>query len=197
MKEGETLGFKGWDDYPDLRDDEKDPKRRMAGAMSREFGGMFENDIFAACDYYRLNRIAFIEKTPEPFTVIKKLASGRFEGHFQKAAQPDFKGTLNGRAVVFEAKFTNADRIEQSRVSPEQAFALDIHFQMGAICFVLVSMGFKVYRVPWQVWHSMKKIYGRVHMKKTDLERFPVKLASGMPLFLDGIGASEHEKTIF
>lgn len=41
-------------------------RRSMTGARSRAEGAGFESLINSACEYYRTNGIADIEKTPEP-----------------------------------------------------------------------------------------------------------------------------------
>ena len=104
---------------------------------------------------------------------------------YTKQAQPDYKGTLKGgRAVVFEAKHTASGRIEQSRVTPEQTAALNIHAFMGAQCFVLVSFSFEAfYRVPWDVWRDMPEKFGKVSANQKDLAQWKVDILH----FLDGL----------
>ena len=106
-----------------------------------------------------------------------------------KKAQPDFKGTLmGGRSVVFEAKHTEKDRIEQSRVSEEQAKRLDSHERFGALCFVLVSFSYdKFYRVLWADWKRMKEIYGRKYIKAEDLAGQELSTSIGIIDFLETI----------
>lgn len=65
--------------------------------------------------------IADIQKTPEPFRVTRNLGKGRFEGHFIHCAQPDYKGIMmNGQGIIFEAKYTDHDRIMQNAVTETQ-----------------------------------------------------------------------------
>lgn len=83
------------------------------GKRNRALGLQFEKIITEACEHYRSMGLAYIEKTPEPMRVIGVLdrKRGIFKAVFEKAAQPDFKGTMaGGRAVVFEAKHTETDR---------------------------------------------------------------------------------------
>ncbi len=105
----------------------------------------------------------------------------------EKKAQPDYKGTLRGGAsVVFEAKHTDSDRIEQSRVTPEQAKRLDAHYAMGAHCWVVVSYGFRTYaRIPWEVWRDMMGLYGRKYITEREAGEYRIALPNGIVAFLD------------
>ena len=96
------------------------------GAQSRAAGLDFETNIAIACEYYKKNRLACIDKTPEPIRQIGSMDKrGQFRGCYIKDAQPDFKGTLaGGRAVVFEAKSTASDRLMIDRVTPGQTDVL-------------------------------------------------------------------------
>lgn len=119
--------------------------------------------------------------------VIRNVGEGRFLACFEKAAQPDYKGTLNtGKAVVFEAKLSTSDRIEQSRVTDHQAAALEAHSRMGAMAFVLVSLDFQsFYRVPWGTWRNMKQIYKRKYMTAAELEQYKVRFTGSRIEFLE------------
>lgn len=153
-------------------------RNRIQGKVNRNNGDLFEALIEASCEYYLREGIAYIEKTPEPMKPISKADKrGRFTAVFEKKAQADYKGSLKGgRAVAFEAKHTDADRILQNAVSDEQEKCLDSMMQMSAVCFVLVSFGFRdFYKVPWGVWKNMKQIYGRKYLKPEDIEQYRVK----------------------
>ncbi|KLU66732.1 holliday junction resolvase RecU [Desulfosporosinus acididurans] len=169
----------------------KDPKRQLQGKRSKVVGEYFENLISAACDFYNEQGLARIEKTPEPMKVLRPIVKqpGRFIACFEKAAQPDYKGTVKGgRAIVFEAKHTDHDRIERSRLTQEQLEGLEKHYRLGALAFVLVSFEFKDYfRIPWDIWRDMKEIYGRKYVKAEELENYRVKATSQMILLLSGI----------
>lgn len=150
----------------------------IQGKQNRAQGLAFEEIVNATCEYYRSLGVAYIEKTPEPMKPIgvinRKL--GHFKAVFTKAAQPDYKGTLlGGRSIAFEAKHTDTDRIQQKAVTEEQWRALDLHEAMGAWCFVLVSLDWKYYRVPWSKWKTMKEDYGHKYMNAAELS--PYKLA--------------------
>lgn len=178
---------------------QKDPKRQMRGSINRALGATFEEQLIAACDYYRAHGHAEIDKTPEP----TKIVSGRhqnqrgtwvFDCIFTKQAQPDFQGTLQGgRSVVFEAKISDGDRIEQHVVTKEQNRALESHARMGAMAFVMVCLrGRAAYRVTWEVWSNMQSQYGRKYMTADDLEPYTVAVRYGLILFLGDIGEVER-----
>lgn len=159
----------------------------MTGRRSRAAGEHWENMIEAACRNYRLDGIAEITKTPEPMKPISRPNSrGQFTACFTKQAQPDYKGTLKGgRAVVFEAKHTDADRMQRSVVSEEQEKQLDRHQQLGAECFVLVSFGLqKYFRIPWGVFRDMKEHFGRKYIKPEELAEYEIRYSGGYLRFL-------------
>lgn len=168
-------------EYKALQNTEKKKKvkNQIKGTVNRQNGQMFEGLIKSACIRYEIDGVAYIEKTPEPMRPITKQAKdGSFKAVFEKKAQPDYKGTLKGgRAVCFEAKHTEADRILQAAVNDEQEKALDKNMGMGATCFVLVSFGFRdFFKVPWGVWKNMKQIFGRKYLKPDDkdMQQFKV-----------------------
>ena len=114
------------------------------GLQSKRAGEHFENMIAASLEWYKDKGVAFVEKTPEPMRPLRPPnRQGQFLACYTKAGQPDFKGTLTGgRAVVFEAKHTDSDRLQRSVISSEQEKQLDRHEKLGAECFVMVSFGF-------------------------------------------------------
>ena len=92
--------------------------------------------ILLGCDHYKKKGLAIVEKTPEPFSVKKKMTNGAFIGQFHKSkkAQPDFQGTLaGGRSIIFEAKTTQEDRIKQSVVSTAQSDYLRMHTELELV----------------------------------------------------------------
>lgn len=162
-------------------------QRQLRGAQSKRNGKMFEDVVTASCHHYFSQRKALIIKTPEPMKPIKDLGNGKFVAYYEKAAQPDYKGVLNGgQMVIFEAKHTDSDRLKQEAVTRAQATSFDFHEELGAICFVLISFGFrKFYKVPWQVFKRMKEIYGRKYIKPEDLGRYELKFIGGIIKFLE------------
>lgn len=174
--------------------------RQYQGAINRAQGKHFEQYIDLILAYYKECGLAMIEKTPEPMVPCQSLPNGRFVAYFQKRAQPDYKGTLKGgQSVVFEAKYTSSSKMEQSRVSAEQARCLDLHREMGALCFVLAAFGMtNIYRVPWALWRAMKAVFGRKYVTPADLAIYKVTgSVNGLPeLFaaeFDGKGDAINE----
>lgn len=94
-------------------------QRSQRGLQSKRAGEHFENLLAASLGWYRDKGVAFVEKTPEPMRPLRPPnRQGQFLACYIKAGQPDFKGTLTGgRAVVFEAKHTDSDRIEYGRLT--------------------------------------------------------------------------------
>ena len=155
--------------------------RHRLGAVSKAQGKIFEDRLSAAFDYYRERGLASVDKTPEPMKVLKSIGQGRFMCCFEKKAQPDFTGTVRGgRSVMFEAKFTASDRMEQNRVLPQQADYLTRHQALGARCYVLAGFSTgHVYRIPWSIWAEMKQRFGRKYVREADLEIFLVPVENG------------------
>ena len=162
-------------------------KAVMAGRRSRVAGEHWENMIEAACQHYRLKEIAEITKTPEPMKPLSRPNSkGQFTACYTKQAQPDYKGTLKGgRAVVFEAKHTDSDRLLQSAVTEDQEKRLNWHMALGAECFVMVSFGFReFFKVPWATFRAMKEHYGRKYITPEDVREYKVRYIGGVLHFL-------------
>lgn len=163
---------------------------RLQGSRNRTAGEYFESLIVNSLIWYEKKGLACVEKTPEPMKPLgPPNQTGRFLACFTKAAQPDFKGTLcGGRSVVFEAKHTDSDRIEYSRLTDEQKDRLNLHSHMGACTFVLVSFGLlDFYRIPWSIWSNMKELYGRKYIKQTEIEPYRVQYIAGVIKLLEGI----------
>ena len=172
-------------------------KRSQSGRQSRIAGEHFENLIAASLQWYEDKGVACVEKTPEPMKPLRAPnRQGQFLACYTKAGQPDFKGTIiGGRSVVFEAKHTDSDRIKYDRLTPEQVEKLSKHHALGAAAFVVVSVGLQTfYRVPWEVWRDMQKIYGYKHMKLADLEPYRVQYIAGVIKLLDGIELRYQKK---
>jgi recombination protein U len=177
---------------------QKQARNQLKGKQARVAGDHFEAMISAACDYYRDRGIAKIEKTPEPMKPLgAKNQKGQFLACYTKQAQPDYGGTLQGgRSIYFEAKHTDSDRIEQRRLTDEQADDLEAHHRLGALAFVLVSFSLcDFYRVPWPVWRDMAETYGRKYIKQIELEPYEVPAVAGYIKLLDGIDVQPKEAT--
>lgn len=160
-------------------------KTNWRNRQSNDQGRLFENLIDQGCIYYQHQNIAMIEKTPEPFRVKKINQDGSMTVYPLGKAQPDYKGTLQGgQAIVFEAKMTTKDRIQQSVVTVHQAACLDKHASLGAItgvcCMIEKTVGF----VPWADWITMKETYGRKYMTESELKQYQVET----PGYIDFLG---------
>ena len=167
---------------------EKHMMAQLRGQRARAAGNYFEAMISGSCDYYRDRGLAKIEKTPEPMKPLgPKNRKGQFLACYTKQAQPDYGGTLKGgRSIYFEAKHTDDDRIEFKRLTKEQQDDLEHHHKLGAVTFVLVSMGLtECYRVPWPVWRDMADTYGRKYMTRAELLPYKVPVVAGFVKFLD------------
>ena len=161
-------------------------RRITQGKVNHAQGARFEEQIEAACIEYWAKGIAKISKSHEPMKPIRSLGAGKFMAIYTSQSGADFTGTLaGGQAVRFEAKHTDSDRIKQDAVRPQQWEDLDGHEQLGALCFVLVSIDYKVHRVPWQEWKNMKQNYGHKYMNALELEKYQVPYKQGIYLFLE------------
>ena len=166
--------------------EKKDPKRQLLGKIAKARGKQFESRIDDSFAYYAQKGFAIIEKTPEPKHPTKNLGKCKFIAYYEKQAQPDYKGTIKGgRTVMFEAKFTAADRMEQSRVLQSQQDYMDRHQALGARCFVIAGFSSgRVYCVPWDIWKTMKDHFGRKYVTEADLEKYQVQTAWNGTLLL-------------
>lgn len=162
--------------------------RKTMGAVSKWQGQRFEQQIEAACDYYRRIGAADIQKTPEPMKPVKPLGQGKFVAVYTTKAQADFKGTLKGgRSILIEAKTTSTGKMEQSRVTPEQQEQLEREWRMGADTYVLCHFcGKGAYRIPWSAWRKMKELFGRKYITPGDVADFRIPVKNGI---LDFLGA--------
>ena len=170
-----------------------DPKRQILGRRNRAVGDIFEKYISASCEYYWKQGYACIEKTPEPMRPLRPYGdrnTGQFIACYSKQAQPDFKGALcDGSCIIFDAKHTEKDRIQQNVITETQWMAFDKYEAMGAKCYVVVSIAMKnFYRVPWGVWKQMKELFGHKYMAAgVELEQYKVPDRNCTILFLEGV----------
>lgn len=166
----------------------KNPKRQLQGKLSRAKGKHFEELLDRSFEYYRERGFADVEKTPEPMKVIRRLEHGRFIACFEKKAQPDYKGIIKGgRELLFEAKYTDSDRIEQERVGELQGKYMNRHQSLGARCYVLAGFGTgAAYKIPWDVWQNMKAHFGHKYVAERDIQRYKMRVGwNGIFLILD------------
>ena len=152
------------------------PENQKKGKKNRQEGTSFEDILDRTFAYYSARGFALIDKTPEPMKVIRSMGQGRFLACYTKSAQPDYKGTIKGgRTVIFEAKFTEHDRLLQDAVSDEQAEYMETEDRLGARCYVVCGFSTgNVYRVPWGVWCNMKRIYGHRYVTEEEIKQYQV-----------------------
>lgn len=170
-----------------------DPRRQITGARSRALGETFEGWMSAACEYYQRKGYAVIEKTPEPMKPIRPYGdrrTGRFIACYTKQAQPDFKGVLcDGSCIIFDAKHTEKDRIQQNVITEAQWEAFDKYETMEAKCYVIVSIKLEsFYRIPWSIWKKMKELFEHKYMTAgEELEPYKIPDKNCTILFLEGV----------
>ena len=155
-----------------LEEKTKNPKRQLQGQINHFLGENFENRVTDICKCYEMNNLAKIEKTPEPMRVLQHINNGHFEAIFTKAAQPDFKGCIKGgKTVVFDAKFTESDRITYQVLSDNQREALLNYKELGAISFIIVGFSNgKIYKIGIDTWNNMKEEFGRKYILQQELD---------------------------
>lgn len=171
--------------------------KRLRGRRSKIEGDWFEQMIESSAMEYERRGLAVVDKTPEPMKVIRPLGNGQFIAAFRKMAQPDFKGTLkDGTTVLFDAKHTDTDKLQQHAVTSEQVRCFERYEAMGAQCFIVANIGFKdYYRVPWDTFKNMKQLFGHLFMRREELEPYRIQYSGGFLRFLDGLDLRESEET--
>ena len=165
----------GFDDIPSDRS-EAEKKEQAVRARNRKVrieGTKFEKMLQWACLAYRRDGIAEIAKIPEARRVVGRTGNRSSLMICANAgkAHPDFMGTLapDGKSIVFEAKHTDKNKIQQNAVSEFQDELLTSHQMMGAACFVVVSFQFKeFFRIPYSFWTDMKAQVKRKYLLPTD-----------------------------
>ncbi len=174
-----------------------DLKRQITGRRSKASGEMFERWLSQACEFYLTKQLAHIEKTPEPFHITGKDGDGTVRGYYEKKGQPDYKGILcDGTGIMFEAKHTDSDRINQSVVTDTQWKNLDIYEQFGAHCYVMVSIRLeRFYRVPWDAWKRMKELFGHKYMNEQELLPYQLQERQRTILILEGVELNSEDRT--
>ena len=160
-----------------LKEDNKKPKYQLRGKVNHDLGKNFEERIELICEVYERNNLAKIEKTPEPMKILKHIENGHFETVFSKSAQPDFKGTKKGgKTIVFDAKFTELDKINYAVLSDYQRETLLCYKKMGAEAFVLVGfVSGDIYKIDIDIWNNMKEQFGRKYIKEEELKELNFK----------------------
>ena len=150
---------------------------QKAGRRSNRKGKDFEAVLDKTFAYYSEKGFAKVEKNQEPVRILRPLGNGSFIACFTKKAQADYKGTIKGgRTVIFEAKYTEQDRLLQNAVDENESEYMEIHESLGARCFVICGFASgNVYRVPWGVWRNMKRIYGHKYVTEEEIKQYQVQ----------------------
>lgn len=163
------------DKLPPLPQPKQENQKR--GRRSRAKGKAFEDLLDKTFAYYSEKGFAKVEKNQEPVRIIRSIGNGRFIACFTKKAQADYKGTIKGgRTVIFEAKYTEQDRLLQNAVDENESKYMEIHESLGARCFVICGFATgNVYRVPWGVWKNMKRIYGHKYVTEEEIKQYQVQ----------------------
>lgn len=161
-------------------------EKRYRAAMSNGRGRQFEMMIEGGCQRYKIKGVAKIEKMPEPFRCTKKNPQQHTATvRFTAKAEPDYIGCLKGgAAIVFEAKYTDTNRMHQNAVTKTQAASLDLYMQMGAQTNACIGIQDEYFMIPWRVFRSMKAIYGRKYVTAADVAAYRVKF-DGTVRFLE------------
>ena len=91
---------------------------------------------------------------------------------------------------MFEAKYTAADTMPDSRVTEAQWKYLEQAAKLGAWCYVLAGFGSgRVFKIPWEIWADMKSYFGRKYIRETDqqLQQYKVDTAWNGHLMIFGV----------
>lgn len=95
---------------------------------------------------------------------------------------------MNGQGIIFEAKYTDHNRIMQNAVTETQSKNFERFQILGGLAYVMVCIQLKdFYRVPWNIWKSMKQLYGHKYMTSSDLEIYKVPCRENFVEILKGI----------
>jgi len=119
-------------------------------------GSPLEELISRTCETYRQERIAIIEKVPTEFIPIRKdgkIVSAKVE----RKAPVDYMGNYQGRAIAFEAKYTDSDRIRLDEVQPHQREFLYAWHNTGGMAYILFGFAMKeFFFVPWHFYDATR-----------------------------------------
>ena len=165
----------------------------LQNIQNRANGQYFENLITEALEYYYEKGYAFSSKQHTFIIWLSLFRIDSQKGFFSAIFQHPhgFRSLFNG-CIIFEAKYTDCDRIQQTAVTDAQTEIFERYQNMNARCYVMVCMqGTDFFRVPWDVWKGMKKLFGHKYMSKTDLEKYRIKYKQTL-LLLEGLELREY-----
>ena len=135
---------------------------------------------------------AYIQKTPEPFQVIRKQLGNCnvYEGYKEKRSQPPYVGVIKGgRTIVFGVVSVGGKAARISCLTKAQMDALVNYKSLGAQVCIFVSFGGgkKFYRIPVDMWVNMERYFDRNFILAKDIAEFEVKFRNGFYDFFDGL----------
>ena len=136
-------------------------------------GRAFEDLIEFANAQYRRQSIAVIGKQNTKFLPIRNGQGQLVSAKVEEKATVDYLGRYKGTPVAIEAKHTESDRIQFSRVEPHQADYMDDFCKDSeAIGIVLVSFSLRrFFAVPWPFWKAARDAWETSRSKT----KIPVK----------------------
>lgn len=159
-------------------------------------GHHFEDYIMGGCRYYEGEGMAKFQKTPEPFRTLRKYHDGTATVRFTAKAEPDYIGCeKGGTLIVFEAKKTMTNKINQNVVTTHQWKALDKYEELGAKAGVCIGIKDETFWIEWFVWKNMKELYGRKYLTAEDIQPFKVKF-NGSILFMNPLDVEAYLREI-
>ena len=154
---------------------EVERRQRISAAnkATRQEGRLFEEAILRACEVYKANGTAVINKVPEARRVIGR-TGGRSSMMIcvnDKKSDPDFEGALapGGKCIIFDAKATKNKKLSKTALTEHQREIMDAHFACGSDCYMAISFDFKrFFFIPYALWRDMKGIFGRQYILPED-----------------------------
>ena len=117
-------------------------------------GKAFEELIKVSCEQYRSRGMAFIQKTPNPWVIIRRGSRVIDAKPDANHKMLDFVGLSHGRAIQFEAKSTVVTtRFDLKNIEEHQYEKLKMVHDQGGISFILVSFEklYEIYLIPFPV----------------------------------------------
>lgn len=122
-------------------------------------------------DEYRRDRRALLVHTFPPIRILSRIVNGAFRACWLGTGPVDYFGAVapRGRAVVFDAKSTEAERWRLSELPRHQASILETAAVVGGLSFVAlrfdgVGLGRREFVLPWselgprwKAWTSTKR----------------------------------------
>lgn len=163
----------------------------MGGKKANALGKQFETLIDYACTRYAHEGLAIIQKTPEPFKVLRRIESNQFIGAFEKKGQVDYCGVCEGgRAIYFEAKHFLGTSFPFTRLQAHQEEMLVKVHKTGGEAFLLLSHECQdFYKVPIDWWVKNKTMTDKKSINVKELERFRIPTQGTFIKFLEQKGA--------